>query len=77
MKGHPDHMHPAWGQPEIQQVVRKLLFDEELVSCERILDEVNGRYGKWRMLAAHYIFEDGFWARKEGKASWLDNLVRP
>lgn len=63
---------PPWEQ----KIFSRLLFDKELVSSERILREVNRRYGQWRMLAAHYIFEDGFWARRAGKASWLDSLIR-
>lgn len=63
---------PPWEQ----KIFSRLLFNKDLVSSERILREVNRRYGQWRMLAAHYIFEDGFWERKEGRASWLDALIR-
>jgi 3-methyladenine DNA glycosylase/8-oxoguanine DNA glycosylase len=62
---------PPWEQ----KIFSRLLFGKELVSSSRILRDVNRRYGQWRMLAAHYIFEDGFWARREGKAGWLDGLV--
>jgi 3-methyladenine DNA glycosylase/8-oxoguanine DNA glycosylase len=34
------------------------------------------RFGRFKMLAAHYLWEDVFWRRHEGEAAWLDALIR-
>lgn len=50
--------------PWEQRIYSRLFFGEELVPGERIIDEAKRRWGRWRMLAAHYLFEDLFWRRK-------------
>ena len=62
--------------PWEQKIYSRLLFDEELVENEVILDEVNARWGRWKMLAVHYIFEDLFWQRKNQPVPWLEELIR-
>lgn len=62
--------------PWEQKIYSKLLFNEELVENKLILDDVNKRWGKWKMLAAHYIFEDLFWQRKNQNIPWLEKLIR-
>ncbi len=59
-----------------QQIYSRLLFDKELVPAETILEEIDKRYGKWKTLAMHYIFEDLFWKRKTQKIEWLEKLIR-
>ncbi len=59
-----------------QKIYSRLLFDQELVEKDTILDEVNARWGKWKMLAAHYLFEDLFWQRKNQNIPWLEELIR-
>jgi 3-methyladenine DNA glycosylase/8-oxoguanine DNA glycosylase len=56
--------------PWEQKIYSRLLFDK------RILKVVRKRWGKWRMLAAHYIFEDLFWTRKTSHLEWLEELIR-
>ncbi len=62
--------------PWEQQIYSRLLFGSELVSAETILQEINKRYGKWKTLAMHYIFEDLFWKRKTQRIEWLEKLIR-
>jgi len=62
--------------PWEQKIYSRLLFNEELVSTESLLDEIERRYGKWKTLAMHYIFEDLFWKRKTEKIEWLEKLIR-
>jgi 3-methyladenine DNA glycosylase/8-oxoguanine DNA glycosylase len=62
--------------PWEQKIYSRLLFHRELVDKEVILDEVNARWGEWKMLAMHYIFEDLFWQRKTQHIAWLEELIR-
>jgi len=62
--------------PWEQRIYSHLFFNEELVPAERILEEVKRRWGPWRMLAAHYLFEDLFWKRGHDPVEWLEELVR-
>lgn len=66
-----DHVSP-WEQ----KILSRLMFDKELVSETRILRESRKRWGDWRMLAVHYIFEDLFWRRKTERIKWLEELIR-
>jgi 3-methyladenine DNA glycosylase/8-oxoguanine DNA glycosylase len=62
--------------PWEQKIYSKLLFDKELAPAETILKELDKRYGKWKALAMHYIFEDLFWKRKTQKIEWLEKMIR-
>lgn len=62
--------------PWEQQIYSRLLFNKELVPAETLLQEINKRYGKWKTLAMHYIFEDLFWKRKTERIEWLEKLIR-
>ena len=66
-----DHVSP-WEQ----RIYSRLFFDEELAPAERILEEAKRRWGPWRMLAAHYLFEDLFWRRRHEPVPWLEELIR-
>ncbi|MGA9351323.1 MAG: hypothetical protein WBW48_21300 [Anaerolineae bacterium] len=66
-----DHVSP-WEQ----KIYSRLLFDQELVPAEQILAKVDRRWGQWKMLAAHYLFEDLFWRRKHEPVPWLEELIR-
>jgi len=56
---------PSWEQ----KILSRLIYNKTLVPTKKILKEAEKRWGKWRMLATHYIFEDIFWQRKQGKKS--------
>jgi 3-methyladenine DNA glycosylase/8-oxoguanine DNA glycosylase len=62
--------------PWEQKIYSRLLFDRELVPARRVLAEVKRRWGRWRMLASHYIFEDLFWRRRTRPIPWLESLIR-
>lgn len=62
--------------PWEQKIFSRLLFNEDLVPAERILTEAKERWGDWRMLACHYIFEDLFWRRQHENIEWLDAIIR-
>jgi len=62
--------------PWEQKIYSRLLFNKKLVSAETLLDEIERRYGKWKTLAMHYVFEDLFWKRKTQKIEWLEKLIR-
>jgi len=62
--------------PWEQKIYSRLLFNKEQVPAETILREIQKRYGEWKTLAMHYIFEDLFWKRKTQKIEWLEKLIR-
>lgn len=62
--------------PWEQKIFSRLLFGAELVEVPDILAEVDRRWGCWKMLAAHYLFEDLFWQRKTTSIPWLEDLIR-
>ncbi len=62
--------------PWEQKIFSNLLFDTELTPVPEILAEVDRRWGRWKMLAAHYLFEDLFWQRKTQNIPWLEALIR-
>ncbi len=62
--------------PWEQKIFSRLLFDQELVEAKVILAEVERRWGPWKMLAAHLLFEDLFWRRKNEPVPWLEELIR-
>jgi len=66
-----DHISP-WEQ----KIYSRLLFDQELVPAEQVLAEVERRWGRWKTLAAHYLFEDLFWRRANAPLPWLEDLIR-
>jgi 3-methyladenine DNA glycosylase/8-oxoguanine DNA glycosylase len=62
--------------PWEQKIFSRLLFDEELVDAARVLAEVDHRWGRWKSLASHYLFEDLFWRRRTESIPWLEALIR-
>ncbi len=63
--------------PWQQKILSRLLFNKELVSAKKIIDYVNKNWGKWSVLAVHYIWEDIFWQRKQGRqVEWLEKEIR-
>ncbi len=65
--------------PWEQKIYSKIFFDadpSEPVSVDRLLAHFNKHFGKYKMLAVHYIWEDLFWKRKRGDVEWLKDLIR-
>ena len=66
-----DHIAP-WQQ----KIYSQLFYKKPLVPAERIRDDIKKQYGKYSMLAVHYIWEDIFWRRKNEKIEWLEKEIR-
>lgn len=69
-----DHISP-WEQ----KIYSKLFFDidpEQPVPVEQLMELFNQRFGGYRALAVHYIWEDLFWKRKNENIPWLEKLIR-
>lgn len=59
-----------------QKLLSKILFNKKLVSEKKILNELDKRYGKWKYLACHYLFQDLFWKHIKKKINWLEKEIR-
>jgi len=62
---------PPWEQ----KILSKLLFNKKLVSVEKIFKKAE-KWGKYKKLAIHYIWEDIFWKRMNSKVDWLEKEIR-
>ena len=65
--------------PWEQKIYSRLFFDtgpDEPVPVENLLGLFDGRFGRYKMLAVHYIWEDLFWKRKNEHIDWLEKLIR-
>jgi len=65
--------------PWEQKIYSRLFFDrdpEDPVPVDEILQTLDARYGEWKMLAVHYIWEDLFWRREHEPVPWLEALIR-
>lgn len=64
--------------PWEQKIYSKLFFDkdpENPVPVEKILKYFD-RFGEYKQLAVHYIWEDLWWKRKEKHIPWLEKQIR-
>ena len=65
--------------PWEQKIYSQLFFDrdpEDPVPVDEILRTLNARFGEWKMLAVHYVWEDLFWRRAHEPVPWLEALIR-
>jgi 3-methyladenine DNA glycosylase/8-oxoguanine DNA glycosylase len=64
--------------PWEQKIYSKLFFDvdpETPLPVEELLRYFE-RFGAWKQLAVHYIWEDLWWRRKNESIPWLEKLIR-
>lgn len=64
--------------PWEQKIYSKVFFDrdpENPVPVEKLLKHFE-KYGQFKQLAVHYIWEDLWWKRKTEKIPWLEKLIR-
>jgi 3-methyladenine DNA glycosylase/8-oxoguanine DNA glycosylase len=64
--------------PWEQKIYSKLFFDtdpENPVPTDKLLKYFD-KFGKYKQLAVHYIWEDLWWKRKNEKILWLEKLIR-
>lgn len=66
-----NHLSPWEGK-----ILSMLLFGKKTVLVKRIIAFAKKRWGKWSMLALHYLFEDLFWKRKKEQIPWLEEEIR-
>jgi len=66
-----DHIAP-WQQ----KIYSRLFYNQPLVSIKKIQTDIKRQYGKYAMLAVHYIWEDIFWRRKNERIAWLEKEIR-
>lgn len=63
---------PPWEQ----KILSRILYNKKLVPANKILKDAENRWGKWKKLAIHYIWEDIFWKRKTQHIEWLEKEIR-
>jgi 3-methyladenine DNA glycosylase/8-oxoguanine DNA glycosylase len=65
--------------PWEQKIYTKIFFDKdyekELVTVDKMLKYFD-RWGRWKNLAIHYVWEDIWWKRRNQHLPWLEKLVR-
>lgn len=64
--------------PWEQKIYSKLFFDQDsadTVPVQTLLEHFE-RYGAYKQLAVHYIWEDLWWRRKNEPVPWLEQLIR-
>lgn len=65
--------------PWEQKIYTKIFFDKDyerdIVSVETML-ELFSKWGKWKALAVHYVWENIWWKRRNRHLPWLEKLVR-
>ena len=66
-----DHIAP-WQQ----KIYSRLFYNRPMVSASKIRNDIQKQYGKYSMLAVHYIWEDIFWKRKYKSIPWLEKEIR-
>ena len=66
-----DHIAP-WQQ----KIYSRLFYRRPSVSADKIRNDIKKQYGKYSMLAVHYIWEDIFWKRKTRHIQWLEKEIR-
>ncbi len=73
-----------WGRlkhisPWEQKIYTKLFFnrdyEKELVPVDKMLEYFK-RWGKWKNLSIHYMWQEIWWKRKNEHIAWLEALIR-
>lgn len=73
-----------WGElshisPWEQRIYSKLFLDrdpDDPMPVEELLHLLDARFGEWKALAVHYLWEDLFWRRVHQPVDWLEALIR-
>jgi 3-methyladenine DNA glycosylase/8-oxoguanine DNA glycosylase len=66
-----DHISP-WES----KILGQIIFDQKDTMPDKILQFLNQKYGPWRALAAHYLFENLFWQHRSSPIGWLSKEIR-
>ncbi len=65
--------------PWEQKIYSKLFYNADPadpVPVETLLELFEKRFGSYKMLAVHYVWEDLFWRRTQEDIPWLEALIR-
>src|SRR3989344_4794171 len=62
--------------PWQQKIYSRLFYGKKLVPTNKIYNDIKKQYGKYSMLAVHYIWEDIFWKRTNKNIPWLEKEIR-
>lgn len=58
------------------KILSHLFLGHANAASDEIVSMSKERWGEWRMLAVHNIFEDLFWRHRREKIDWLEALIR-
>ena len=65
--------------PWEQKIYNHIFFnkdhEKELVPIETMLKRFE-KWGKWKALAVHYVWEDIWWKRRKEQTPWFEKLIR-
>jgi len=68
------HISP-WEQKIYTKIFFNKNYEKNLVPVDKMLKYFN-RWGKWKNLAIHYLWEDIWWKRRNEHIPWLERLIR-
>ncbi|MDP2926850.1 MAG: hypothetical protein Q8N65_01800 [bacterium] len=68
------HISP-WEQKIYNRIFFNQDWEKKLVPVDRMLKRFD-RWGEWKNLAVHYVWEDIWWKRRNQHIPWLEKLVR-
>lgn len=69
-----NHISP-WEQKIYTKIFFNKDYEKNLVSVDKMLKHFS-KWGKWKNLAVHYIWEDIWWKRRNEHIPWLEKLIR-
>lgn len=61
--------------PWEQKIYSRIFFNKELVPVKTMLKQFE-KWGKWKALAVHYVWEDIWWKRRNESVPWLEELIK-
>ena len=67
------------GLYHLQRIYSKLFLDRDPdnpAPVEKLLHLLDARFGEWKMMAVHYLWEDLFWQHVHQPVDWLEALIR-
>ena len=68
------HISP-WEQKIYNRIFFNQDWERKLVAADKMLRYFD-RWGKWKNLAVHYVWENIWWRRRHEKIPWLEKLIR-
>lgn len=68
------HISP-WEQKIYTQIFFNRDHEKKLVPVGKMLKYFE-RYGRWKNLAVHYVWENIWWERRNKRLPWLEKLIR-